>query len=78
MHLFGCLYCLFVNEFGSFPVVPSCVPLDKTNNVFRAQRNLAQVKRSLEETPSLLKIQTRNIAIIKQIPTCENSPSAKT
>jgi hypothetical protein len=60
-----------------FPFVPSCVPLDTANNVVRAQRNLTRVKASFEETPSVEEIQMRNIARIKQTPTCENNTSAK-
>jgi hypothetical protein len=47
------------------------------NNEVRAQRNLTRVKPTLEENTSLEEIQTRNIARIKQTPTCENNPSAK-
>lgn len=60
-----------------FPFVPSCVSLDMANNVVRAQRNLTRVKPSLEENHSLEEIQTRNIARIKQTPSCENNTSAK-
>ena len=68
---------IYINKFGSFPVVPSCVPLDIASNVVRTQGNITRVKPSLEENPSLKEIQTRSIARIKQTPTCENNPSAK-